>query len=134
MAALAPAPAATGGSSTTETYPKPDALANETGAELWLRYPAVPIPGRRAEYVAAFKQVVKSGSGATTDAAAAELIRGLSGLTGTTVAAGMTAGAGSVVVGTGAAAPIQGLPWPRGSPRWAPRVTSWNLRRSREPP
>src|SRR5688572_13352711 len=102
--------AVTGGSSTTETYPKPDALADETGAQLWLRYPAVPIPGRRAEYVAAFKQVVKSGSGATTDAAAAELIQGLSGLTGTAVAAGMTAGAGSVVVGTGAAAPIQGLP------------------------
>ena len=103
-------PAATGGSANTETYEKPDSLANETGAELWLRYPVVPIPGRRAEYAAALKQVVKAGSGATTDAAAAELTKGLSGLTGATVAAGTTVSAGSVVVGTGAAAPIQGLP------------------------
>ncbi len=103
-------PTTTGGSATTEMYPKPESLPNETGAELWLRYPAVAIPGRRAEYAAAFKQVVKAGSGATTDAAAAELLKGLSGLTGTTVAAGMTVAAGTVVVGTGAAAPIQGLP------------------------
>jgi alpha-glucuronidase len=93
-----------------EPYPKPDSLPNETGAELWLRYPKVPLPGRLAEYVAALKQVVKAGTGATLDAASAELVKGLTGLTGATVAAGMTAAAGSVVVGTGASAPIMGLP------------------------
>jgi alpha-glucuronidase len=99
-----------GGSGGMEPYPKPDSLPNETGAELWLRYPKVPIPGRLAEYTAAFTQVVKAGTGATIDAASAELVKGLSGLTGTAVAAGMTAGAGSVVVGTAASAPIMSLP------------------------
>jgi alpha-glucuronidase len=98
------------GSGGMETYPKPESLPDETGENLWLRYPKVPIPGRLAEYTAAFAQVVMAGTGATIDAAAAELVQGLSGLTGTTVATGMTAAAGSVVVGTGASAPIMGLP------------------------
>jgi alpha-glucuronidase len=97
------------GSGDMEPYPKPDSLPNETGADLWLRYPKVPIPGRLAEYTAAFTQVVKAGTGATIDAASAELVRGLSGLTGAAVAAGTTASEGSVVVGTAASAPIMGL-------------------------
>jgi alpha-glucuronidase len=102
--------AAGSGSGGMEAYAKPTALPDEDGSELWLRYPMVPIPGRLAEYVAAFKQVVKAGAGATTDAAAAELVAGLSGLTGATIATGTTPAAGSVVVGTGASAPIMGLP------------------------
>jgi len=83
-----------------ETYPVPDSLPAETGAKLWLRYPKVPIPGRLAEYQAALKHVVSSGGGPSTDVAEAELVDGLSGLTGASVTVSPDVGAGAVVIGT----------------------------------
>ncbi|WP_437298075.1 alpha-glucuronidase family glycosyl hydrolase [Sorangium sp. So ce426] len=102
----------TGGmSGSDEVYTVPDELPEETGADLWLRYPKVPIPGRLAEYQAAFKRVVKSGTGASLDIAEAELVKGLSGLTGGTVGTGAAVdGPGAVVIGTAAADVIKGLP------------------------
>ena len=95
-----------------ETYPVPDTLPTETGAKLWLRYPKVPIPGRLAEYQAALTHVVSSGGGASTDVAEAELVDGLSGLTGATVAVNAAVqGAGAVVIGTPTTSTIiAGLP------------------------
>jgi alpha-glucuronidase len=102
--------AGTGTTPTDEPYPKPASLADETGAALWLRYTKVPIPGRLAEYQAAFKQIVKAGTGASLDLAAAELVAGLGGLTGATLQTATSADAGSVVVGTASAELIKGLP------------------------
>lgn len=94
-----------------EEYPVPGSLPDETGADLWLRYPEVPIPGRLGEYQAAFKRVVKSGSGASLDIAEAELVKGLSGLTGATVETGAAVeGPGAVVIGTATADIIKDLP------------------------
>nr|WP_234023630.1 alpha-glucuronidase family glycosyl hydrolase [Sorangium cellulosum] len=102
----------TGGmSGSDEVYPVPDSLPNETGADLWLRYPKLPIPGRLAEYQAAFKRVVKSGSSATLDIAEAELVKGLGGLTGGTMETGAAVeGPGAVVIGTATADIIKDLP------------------------
>ncbi|WP_434041513.1 alpha-glucuronidase family glycosyl hydrolase [Sorangium cellulosum] len=100
-----------GMSGSDEEYPLPDSLPDETGADLWLRYPQVPIPGRLAEYQAAFKRVIKSGSGASLDIAEDELVEGLSGLTGGTVETGAAVeGQGAVVIGTATADIIKGLP------------------------
>ncbi|WP_437630012.1 alpha-glucuronidase family glycosyl hydrolase [Sorangium sp. So ce854] len=94
-----------------EEYPVPDSLPDETGADLWMRYPKVPIPGRLAEYQAALKRVVKPASGATLDIAEAELVKGLSGLTGGAVETGAAVeGPGAVVIGTAAADIIKALP------------------------
>jgi alpha-glucuronidase len=95
-----------------ETYPMPVTAPDETGADLWLRYPKVPIPGRLGEYQAAFTHVVSSATGASTKAATDELVQGLSGLTGTNVALAATVqGAGAVVVGTPTTSTlIAGLP------------------------
>lgn len=95
-----------------EPYPLPDSLPAETGAKLWLRYPKVPIPGRLAEYQAALTQVVSSGGGPSTDIAEAELVAGLSGLTGATVTVSAAVqGAGAVVIGTPTTSTvIAGLP------------------------
>jgi alpha-glucuronidase len=84
-----------------EEYPIPGNLADETGAELWLRYPEVPIPGRLAEYRAALTHVVSSGGGASTNLAEAELLKGLSGLTAANVTlSDALQGPGGVVIGT----------------------------------
>ena len=105
-------PAAGGGPATGGEYPAPGNLADETGADLWLRYPKVALPGRLAEYQAAFVHVVSTGGGASTKAATDELVQGLSGLTGNSVTLAATVqGAGSVVVGTPTTSPlIAGLP------------------------
>ena len=90
---------ATGGAGTyvKPTQPPPD----EDGSELWLRYRQVSLPGRLAEYQAAITQIVKAGSSATLQAAQAELVKGLSGLTGKTVPVNdQPSGAGAVVLGT----------------------------------
>ena len=64
-------------------YPPPTATpADEDGSQLWLRYPKVNLPARLAEYQAGLTQIVKAGSSATLQAAQAELVKGLSGLTG----------------------------------------------------
>jgi alpha-glucuronidase len=93
-------------------YPIPASLPDETGAELWLRYPKVLLPARLAEYQAALTHVVSSGGGASTQAATDELIQGLSGLTGSSVTLASTVqGAGAVVVGTPTTSTlIAGLP------------------------
>jgi alpha-glucuronidase len=90
-----------------ETYPLPDNLPAETGANLWLRYPQLPIPLRLAEYRAAFTHVVVAGTSATLEIAKTELLAGLSGLTGGDVPAAAAAqGPGAVLVGTKASSPI----------------------------
>jgi len=69
--------------------------------DLWLRYPRVTLPARLAEYQTALTHVVSSGSGASTQAATEELVKGLSGLTGNTVTVvEAVQGAGAVVIGT----------------------------------
>jgi len=97
---------------TDEPYTKPTSLPDETGADLWLRYPVVPIMGRLMEYQAALKTVVKAGTedNASLDAAESELVEGLSGLTGAAVTSAAAADNGSIIVGTAASAAIQGLP------------------------
>lgn len=83
------------------TYPVPDSLPDETGADLWLRYPKVTLPARLAEYQAALTHIVSSGGGTSTRAATDELTLGLSGLTGGDVAvADAVQGDGAVVIGT----------------------------------
>lgn len=84
-----------------EEYPVPDNLSDEDGADLWLRYPVVPVPGRLAEYQALFSQLVVEGDSPTLAIAEGELVRGLSGLTGVSVTTGGSAqGPGAVVIGT----------------------------------
>lgn len=82
-------------------YPFPADAPDEDGADLWLRYPLVPIASRLAEYQASLTHVVGSGASATLQAAEAELVRGIGGLTGgqLSVSAEPT-GPGAVVVGT----------------------------------
>jgi alpha-glucuronidase len=97
----------------TEAYPlpSPGSLKDEDGSSLWLRYPQVPIPGRLAEYVAAFSQVVSATDSPSIDAAEAELVQGLSGLTGKTIKLDPSVtGPGAVVLGTATSALIKDLP------------------------
>ncbi|MEO6600361.1 MAG: alpha-glucuronidase family glycosyl hydrolase, partial [Polyangiaceae bacterium] len=86
----------------SETYPTPvKPPPDEDGSALWLRYPEVPIPGRLAEYRAALKNIVRVKSSKTMDAAQAELVKGLSGLTGADVSVvDQPSGSGAVVLGT----------------------------------
>jgi len=94
-------------------YPTPDSPVDETGADLWLRYPQVTLPARLAEYQAAFTHVVTSGGDESTQAATEELSKGLTGLTGNTIEVTDTVqGAGAVVIGTPAKSTlIAGLSW-----------------------
>ncbi len=96
---------ATGG---VEPYPVPPSPpVDEDGSQLWLRYPKVPLPGRLAEYQSALNHIVKVPSSATLQAAQAELVKGLSGLTATAVpTADAPTGNGAVVLGTPASSPI----------------------------
>lgn len=89
------------GGGADETYPFPASAPDEDGSSLWLRYPELPIPGRLAEYRAALTHVVGSGASPTLEIAEAELVRGLSGLTGSAVTlSAEPTGPGAVVVGT----------------------------------
>jgi alpha-glucuronidase len=90
-----------------EEYPLPTNLPTETGGDLWLRYPVLPIPLRLAEYQAALAQVVSEGNSATLDIAVTELVEGLSGLTGVAVtSAAAPAGVGAVLIGTPVSSPL----------------------------
>ena len=93
---------------TAETYPKPATPPpDEDGSQLWLRYVKVPVPGRLAEYQTAFTHVVKAGISDTLQAAQAELIKGIAGLTGTTIPiADEPTGDGALVLGTPASSTI----------------------------
>lgn len=96
----------------TEPYPipEPGSLADENGSSLWLRYPQLPIPMRLGEYRAALKQVVSAVDSPSIDVAEAELVQGLSGLTGNAVTVSPTlAGPGAVVIGTAGSAIIKDL-------------------------
>lgn len=110
-----PANGGTSGGGTCDSpteYPVPEALADEDGSKLWLRYVPVPIAGRLAEYQAAFTHVVESSGEGALLAAGDELVEGLSGLTGTSVAAATDIqGSGAVVLGTPTSSTIiAGLP------------------------
>lgn len=85
-----------------DPYPTPtQAPADEDGSQLWLRYPKVNLPERLAEYQAGLTQIVAAGSSATLQAAQAELVKGLSGLTGTTIpVVSAPTVPGAVVLGT----------------------------------
>jgi alpha-glucuronidase len=89
-------------------YPPPaQPPPDETGADLWLRYKAVNLPSRLAEYRAALKRIVRAGTSATLQAAQAELVQGISGLTGTTVPVeDQATGDGAVILGTPASSTI----------------------------
>jgi alpha-glucuronidase len=91
-----------------EPYPVPaQPPPDEDGSQLWLRYPRVVLPGRLAEYQAAITQIVGAGSSATLQAAQAELVRGLGGLTARTIpVTGQPTAAGAVVLGTPASSTI----------------------------
>jgi len=89
------------GGGSDETYPYPANAPDEDGSSLWLRYSELPIPERLAEYRAALTHVVGSGASPTLQIAEAELVRGLSGLTGSEITESAEAtGAGAVVIGT----------------------------------
>ncbi|KQM41042.1 alpha-glucuronidase family glycosyl hydrolase [Sphingomonas sp. Leaf10] len=82
----------------------------EDGYDLWLRYR--PLPGAQAETVAAqVTSVVHDERDPTIELAATELTRGLSGLTGRSVAAG-NIGDGAIVIGTASSARIAALRLP----------------------
>jgi alpha-glucuronidase len=106
-------PSSTGGMvGATEPYPipEPGSLADEDGSSLWLRYPQLPIPMRLGEYRAALTRVVSAVDSPSIDAAEAELVQGLSGLTGNAVTLTPTlAGPGAVVIGTASSAIIKDL-------------------------
>lgn len=92
----------------TEQYPDlTNPPADEDGAELWLRYKKVPIPGRLAEYQSALTHVVRAGDSAPLKAIEAELVKGLSGLTGKDIPmSDEPTGDGAVVFGTPESSPI----------------------------
>jgi alpha-glucuronidase len=83
----------------------------EDGYDLWLRYRAVEAPYSRT-IEPSVQELVKGGDSPTLDAASAELLRGLSQLTGRSIPlAGSASRAGAVVFGTPArSALIAGLP------------------------
>jgi alpha-glucuronidase len=97
-------PSGTGGTSpgAGNPYPPPTATPPaEDGSQLWLRYPTVNLPARLSEYQAGLTQIVTAGSSATLQAAQAELVKGLSGLTGVTIpVVSQPTAAGAVVIGT----------------------------------
>ncbi|HSU39287.1 MAG TPA: alpha-glucuronidase family glycosyl hydrolase, partial [Polyangiaceae bacterium] len=96
------APSAGMAGAATETYPVPTAPPpDEDGSSLWLRYPAVSLPSRLAEYRSAIRYVVKAESSPTLKAAESELVKGIGGLTASTVPlADEPADEGAVVFGT----------------------------------
>lgn len=98
------------GAAGEEQYTIPDSPPlDEDGSELWLRYPEVVLPGRLAEYRAALTHVVEAGDTPTLQAAEAELVEGLSGLTGVDLpVSGQPEGAGAVVLGTPESSSIVG--------------------------
>ena len=91
----------TGGSGDA-AWPKPaQPPADEDGSQLWLRYPKIALASKLAEYQAGITHVVTAGSSATLQLAQTELVKGLSGLLGQTIAtADAPTGDGAVVLGT----------------------------------
>src|SRR5688572_10957591 len=86
------------------------ALADEDGYRLWLRYPRVWEPTRSAEYQAAFQELVAFDDTPTLRAAQAELQRGLGGLLGVSpTSAASVARDGSIVLATSGAPALAGV-------------------------
>jgi alpha-glucuronidase len=85
----------------------------ETGYDLWLRYAAVDDQVQLAAYRRAATAVVVPAGSETSEAIAAELTRGLSGLLGVTVPRMAQArSAGAVIVGTPSTSPlVSALGW-----------------------
>lgn len=82
----------------------------EDGYDLWLRYR--PLPTAQASAVAErATSVVRDETDPTIELAAAELVRGITGLTGRAVAAGNVA-TGAIVIGTARSARIAALRLP----------------------
>ncbi|MFW6599818.1 alpha-glucuronidase family glycosyl hydrolase [Propionibacteriaceae bacterium Y2011] len=79
----------------------PGRPADEDGYDLWLRYRQVSNPARLTEYRAALRHVVAAGDDAVIDNAAAELRRGITGLTGIEPGDGPASQPGTVLIGTG---------------------------------
>jgi alpha-glucuronidase len=74
---------------------------DEDGYDLWLRYPKVADPSLRAQYAAAFRQLLAEQDSPTLGAAMDELERGLAGLAGVKPArVSELAEDGTVVLGT----------------------------------
>ncbi len=96
----------------SEPYPEPaQTPADETGAQLWLRYELVNLPSRLAEYRAGLTQLVAPGTSASAKAARDELVRGLKGLTGVEPALAEAPSAdGAVVLATAASDLVKSLP------------------------
>ncbi len=96
------------GGASGNPYPVPTQTpADEDGSQLWLRYVKVNLPARLAEYQAGLTQVVTAGSSATLQAAQAELVKGIGGLTGMTIpVVSAPTAAGAVVLGTPASSTI----------------------------
>ena len=90
----------TGG--TDAAWPKPaQPPPDEDGSQLWLRYPKIALASKLTEYQSALTHVVNAGNSATLQLAQAEVVKGLSGLLGQTVAtADAPTGDGAVVLGT----------------------------------
>lgn len=86
----------------TEPYTKPSSPpTDEDGSELWLRYRRAAVPACLSEYQAQFAEVVEAGASATLQAAQAELVKGLGGITGRTIpVSGQPSADGAVVLGT----------------------------------
>jgi alpha-glucuronidase len=85
----------------------------DTGYDLWLRYAAVTDPAERAAYRATATALVIPRGSATSDAIAAELARGLSGLLGVEVPrVDRPRSAGAVIAGTPSTSPtVAALGW-----------------------
>ncbi len=80
---------------------------DEDGYDMWLRYHQVSDAPTLESYRQAIRRVVAQGDSPILRSAAAELSRGLSGLLGTTMAAGAAVEAdGAVVIGTPSGSPV----------------------------
>ncbi|MEN2746175.1 alpha-glucuronidase family glycosyl hydrolase [Sphingomonas sp. T9W2] len=82
----------------------------EDGYDLWLRYRPLP-PAQATAVAARSTSVVRDEADPTIELAAAELVRGMTGLTGRAVAAGNVAN-GAIVIGTARSARIAALRLP----------------------
>jgi alpha-glucuronidase len=92
----------------------PDAgVRAETGYDLWLRYAPVADSTRRAAYRRSATAIVVAHRSPASDAMAAELVRGLTGLLGVEVArVDRPRAAGAVIAGTPSTSPlVAGLGW-----------------------
>jgi alpha-glucuronidase len=77
----------------------------ENGYDLWLRYQRIPHPSVSDDYQRSIRGVRVFGNTSTSGIIATELITGINGMLGTTIAAGDTMGEDFLVAGTPASMP-----------------------------